>query len=185
MASGTNDGSRRDWRSELHGAAGQYHEHEQIAHEEEVSFAIERACESPIERMLIARLAFIRVYGRAPIVFGLIRPSTPLLYDAPPDLSLLTLQYPIEDYRVDAALWFRDYGGALVGIVVEADGHEYHERTKRQAARDRSRDRALTTAGYHVMRFTGSEIYSATRQCAQQVEGLAERIIKDSARRDF
>lgn len=44
-------------------------------------------------------------------------------------------------------------------IVVECDGHEFHEKTKEQAERDKSRDRALTTSGWRVLRFTGREIW--------------------------
>lgn len=32
-------------------------------------------------------------------------------------------------------------------VVVECDGHEFHERTKAQAARDRERDRGLQGIG--------------------------------------
>ncbi len=48
-------------------------------------------------------------------------------------------------------------------FAVEADGHDYHERTKEQAKHDRERDRALTRAGYTVMRFTGSEIFQSVK----------------------
>lgn len=45
--------------------------------------------------------------------------------------------------------------GACFSAVIECDGHEFHERTKRQAARDRSRDRAIQAFGYRIFRFTG------------------------------
>lgn len=54
-------------------------------------------------------------------------------------------------------------------FVVECDGHDFHERTKGQAARDRSRDRALQGFGATVLRFTGSEIVSDPRGCAGEV----------------
>lgn len=54
-------------------------------------------------------------------------------------------------------------------IVVECDGHAFHERTKEQAARDRSRDRALQERGFVVYRFTGSEIYRDPGRCAKEV----------------
>jgi very-short-patch-repair endonuclease len=47
----------------------------------------------------------------------------------------------------------------ISALIVEVDGHEFHERTKEQAQRDRERDRILVQAGYTVFRFTGSEIY--------------------------
>lgn len=57
-------------------------------------------------------------------------------------------------------------------VVVECDGHEFHERTKQQAARDRARDRAMSAAGLIVMRFTGSEIHADADACASEVMGL-------------
>ncbi|MBE7157819.1 MAG: DUF559 domain-containing protein [Rhodospirillales bacterium] len=54
-------------------------------------------------------------------------------------------------------------------LVVECDGHEFHERTKEQAARDKQRDRFLFNAEYPVMRFTGSEIVAGPLRCAQSI----------------
>lgn len=54
-------------------------------------------------------------------------------------------------------------------LVVECDGHDFHERTSEQAARDKSRDRVLLNFGYPVMRFTGSEIVAGPLKCAAQV----------------
>ena len=45
-------------------------------------------------------------------------------------------------------------------IAVECDGHEFHEKTKQQAARDKARDRD---------RFTGSEIWKDPGACADEV----------------
>lgn len=67
--------------------------------------------------------------------------------------------------RVDVYL----YGGySEKALAVELDGHEWHERTKEQAERDKSRDRALLEAGIPVMRFTGSEINRDPHDCARQ-----------------
>ena len=60
----------------------------------------------------------------------------------------------------------------LSPIVVELDGHDFHERTKEQAKRDKSRDRAMTALGWRVLRFTGSEIVRDVRACVDEVEGL-------------
>ena len=57
-------------------------------------------------------------------------------------------------------------------LVVEVDGHEFHERTRFQAARDRQRDRAMIAEGFRVIRFTGQEVYRAAEACAQEVAQL-------------
>ena len=54
-------------------------------------------------------------------------------------------------------------------LVVECDGHAFHEKTALQAKRDKSRDRDLLSGGQPVMRFTGSEIYRTPLTCAMQV----------------
>jgi len=58
-------------------------------------------------------------------------------------------------------------------IAVECDGHDYHERTREQAERDRSRDRELQKSGWVVMRFTGREIHRDPLLIAKQVEEMA------------
>jgi hypothetical protein len=54
-------------------------------------------------------------------------------------------------------------------LIVECDGHDFHERTKAQAKRDRSRDRKWQQQGVPVFRFTGSEIWTDPLECARQV----------------
>ncbi|MBA2502348.1 MAG: DUF559 domain-containing protein [Pyrinomonadaceae bacterium] len=54
-------------------------------------------------------------------------------------------------------------------IIVECDGHDFHEKTKVQAAHDKRRDRILQSLGYKVFRFTGSEIHNNAISCALEV----------------
>lgn len=54
-------------------------------------------------------------------------------------------------------------------LAIEADGHEFHERTKQQAAADRERDRRLVRCGYTIIRFTGSEIHADPCGCAHEI----------------
>lgn len=75
-------------------------------------------------------------------------------------------QVQVGSYRVDFLLRGQE---KIKGIVIECDGHDFHERTKEQAARDRSRDRDLTLSGYRVLRFTGAEIWKSAWTCAEQV----------------
>lgn len=77
-------------------------------------------------------------------------------------------QKHIGDYRADFLLTMWG-GNRPVCLVIECDGHDFHERTKEQAARDRSRDRQMTLSGYKVLRFTGSEIFRDPMKCAEQV----------------
>jgi len=53
-------------------------------------------------------------------------------------------------------------------LVVEIDGHKAHK-SKQQREHDYRRDRALERAGWHVMRFTGTEVYHEAGRCALEV----------------
>lgn len=61
---------------------------------------------------------------------------------------------------------FCDWIGGLK-IVIECDGHNFHQKTKKQVAYDNERQLALQTAGYDVIRFSGSQIYKDPIGCAE------------------
>ncbi len=84
------------------------------------------------------------------------------------ELSIVA-QAPIERYRADFIVSVIDDDKKLHSMVVECDGHDFHERTKEQARHDRARDRRLQELGFIVFRFTGSEIYSDPVKCALSV----------------
>ena len=77
-------------------------------------------------------------------------------------------QKVIESRRVDF-LVHSEYETGWRKLIVECDGHDFHERTKEQAARDRSKDREATLAGVETFRFTGSEIWRDPLGCASQI----------------
>lgn len=54
-------------------------------------------------------------------------------------------------------------------LIVECDGHDWHEKTKEQAARDKKRDRYFVKNGYRVIRFTGSEIWNKPHEVLKEV----------------
>lgn len=87
----------------------------------------------------------------------------------PKTVFLFETQAQIENYRVDFAFYQRGEQGEVRTLIVECDGHDFHERTKEQAIADRSRDRRLQELGYTVYRFTGSEIYNDPMKCAEQI----------------
>jgi hypothetical protein len=60
-------------------------------------------------------------------------------------------------------------------LIVECDGHDFHERTKEQVAKDRARDRSAVLEGIEVFRFTGSELWRDPIGCANQVIDWATR----------
>ncbi len=54
-------------------------------------------------------------------------------------------------------------------LLVECDGHDFHEKTKEQAALDKGKDRQASIDGYSTFRFTGSEIWKDPIGCALQI----------------
>lgn len=83
----------------------------------------------------------------------------------------------IKDKTDDGCFWIHRASEIFARLVVEVDGHEFHERTKEQAARDKSRDRYLTSNGYTIFRFTGSEVYRKPDQMAAETEKYIAEIM--------
>jgi hypothetical protein len=80
-------------------------------------------------------------------------------------------------YRVDLALLLADRkAGRRAFVVVELDGHDFHDRTKEQAERDRRRDRNLQALGWRVARFTGSQAHRGLVDVVEEILGFAEQV---------
>lgn len=137
---------------------------------------LEPACESPIEMVFAAGLIVVGEEegpGGGSLFWDLkiIPRDTFDKLDAPtPGCCYFTAQYVIGDYRVDFLLKF--WRG--VTVVVECDGHDWHERTPEQAERDKSRDRFLQAQGHLVFRFTGREIWRDPVRCAREAFAAAQ-----------
>lgn len=110
--------------------------------------SIEKRIESPIERIAFLHLACM---------------SRDLFQ---PYELVISPQIVIRPYRVDFLIrhWDTD-----TIIVVECDGHEFHEKTKKQAADDKKRDRFLTKLGYVLLRYTGSQICNNPDEICEDV----------------
>lgn len=61
---------------------------------------------------------------------------------------------------------------ATAKVAVELDGHDFHERTKEQAIRDKSRDRELQMLGWKAVRFTGAEVWRDPERCCFEIAEL-------------
>lgn len=143
---------------------------------------VEPRCESEIEKMMAAALVTqpliingVMLYSQAivnMVSVGRWKEALPSLVSA----SLMKrgayifLQQPIGNYRADfVVVGVRSLESKPIAIVVECDGHDFHERTKQQAVRDKRRDRSMIAQGYRVFRFAGSEIWKNPVACAVEV----------------
>lgn len=71
----------------------------------------------------------------------------------------LDAQQKIGKYRVDFVLSQFDCGPPDdVRIVIELDGHAFHDKDKHQRAYEKARDRFLVRQGYKVLHYTGAEV---------------------------
>lgn len=160
--------------------------------EQNIVHKIKQHTESPIEAMLAAQLTSpFAVYVDVPVVldapihvhqlrtriealFQVYRPVG-FLGQQPSDRRMIMIfpQAEVNEFRVDflvAGGYVPEAGGIIsTSVVVECDGHEFHERTKEQAAKDRARDRKLQRYGWDVLRFTGSEIWADPSKCATEI----------------
>ena len=136
-----------------------------------------RGCpESPGESRLLAAFLASGAFQRARCPSELIAATSALGH-------LLT-QVPVvvggARYRLDFAvvspcgrLW----------LAVEIDGHEAHT-GREQVRRDRQRERALTAAGWRVLRFTGSEVANDAAACVGEVVGMLQAVRATAKRRE-
>lgn len=78
-------------------------------------------------------------------------------------------------YRADFYVCFDNVDESMdaitdsVKLIIECDGHNFHEKTKAQVRRDNERDFDLKKAGYEVLHFSGSQIYNDPYKCADDV----------------
>ena len=127
-------------------------------------------CESPIEVLLAAGVHALADLREIKVSVGKRTPEQIVEIGYKGEIVYLVPQVQIGAFRVDfVAYAWSPFALKFFKLVVECDGHDFHERTKEQAAKDRSRDRALQDAGYAGYRFTGSEIYRDLFKCADQV----------------
>ncbi len=122
-----------------------------------------KKCASPIEELLLCSIAqqFPWFEWNANL-----DPGAPIAWSHERRCAIYA-QHRVDRWRLDFAIIHRDFR-----MCVECDGHDYHERTKAQAERDRSRDRHLTADGWKVLRFTGSEIWRDPRDRGRELLNL-------------
>lgn len=139
---------------------------------EEEFLTLATYCESPIEELMLAALfADHRVQQFDMIFMGRFEPAD---RHTRGETIYVYQQAKIGPYRADFLI--HDCScpievAAPRWMIVECDGHDFHERTKEQARRDKQRDRYFQSHGYKVLRFTGSEIFADPEAVAQEVIG--------------
>lgn len=65
-------------------------------------------------------------------------------------------QYQVENYRADYFMSVNRINS--INIIVELDGHRFHEMSEKQRRYEKKRDRFFQKRGFRVFRFTGAEV---------------------------
>jgi very-short-patch-repair endonuclease len=158
------------------------HQKEKLEEELQDLFDLLKVCESPLEQMLL--LEFADVFDAKPRGAVEERHLRGLLIFPNVDrFSIAIRQQHVvsthrKSYRADFCITVEDWNwkegkhDQLVKMIVEVDGHDFHEKTKEQAQRDKSRDRHMTADGYMVLRFTGREVFRDTSEVASEIESI-------------
>lgn len=116
----------------------------------------DRHIESPIEKMMFLHLWYLQTF-----------------YFQGEEI-VIDRQVQEGPYRIDFVVRHR-----RVKVGIECDGHEFHEKTKQQAARDKKRDRFLMSRGYRMIRFTGSEIHNGSADIIKEVYDIITNTVID------
>lgn len=167
---------------------------EAVHHAEWGAIQLMQIVDSPIERRLLLALVSprdirdenqIMLPGRVKVIApraGLVAGFTEVNFVGYEDNNsalLIELQKPVGKYRADFVLTWSGTDchdttiiDASASLCVEADGHDFHQKTKQQAAHDKKRDRFFTQQGLTVVRFTGSEIHKSAIRCASEARRL-------------
>ncbi len=159
-----------------------------------------RLCESPMEQIFLFHILNYQPYRFEDCHVGLdIATERPVLVCRPRDSDLhqfnvkIIVQHELSrenkkgKYRTDFLFEvFRDaeikaeneqgfieiekMAEIVARIILEVDGHDFHEKTKEQAIRDKSRDRFMTKKGFPIFRFTGSEVFNQPHEIAKEID---------------
>lgn len=150
-------------------------------------------CDSAIKHKRLEDLMFIYICGldysecKSPIevvfnfAFDLVKFSEGYIgFDLSPQYEI---QCKTKTYYADFAFLTSDIEEIIeiqnpdFKLVIECDGHEFHEKTKEQVAKDNEREYDLKMQGYDVLRFSGSQIYNKPFICAAQtIEYIKKKI---------
>jgi very-short-patch-repair endonuclease len=121
----------------------------------------ESLCETPIEVKFARELANSSDFGVSAVlpdereICGLRKCLIP--------------QLPVETYRVDIAVLFRNTNEDLVKVAIECDGHKYHSGPENRA-RDTARDAWFVSHGWRVWRYAGWDIHHHLYECIEEAE---------------
>lgn len=115
-------------------------------------------CKSPIEQIFNFAYDIVICNEGFPI--------NELLYLFPQTEIVANGNRYIADFLLDTDRIGGIYREHSLKLVIECDGHEFHEKTKAQVEKNNKRNFDLQLEGYEVLHFSGSQIYKDPLKCA-------------------
>lgn len=145
------------------------------AHAQEIAFNAVSAyddlaayCESPIERLLLAPLMFIKPQCLAP------------RYEGPADMereARLYAQYPVGGRRLDFAYIVAPIGESWeIRLGIECDGHEFHASVEQRANDNLRGVEIMAEDGFNLIRFSGAQIHADPWGCAKRAADAVDGV---------
>lgn len=127
---------------------------------------LQKICESPIELLLGAHLLWgSDTYGKTEFRLPWNTSAWPV------SGTVVGAQVPVGEYRTDFLFRCCSHEDFRI-LVVECDGHDFHEKTKQQASRDKRRDRWFLSNGIRVLRYSGSDIWRDPAEVESEISGF-------------
>lgn len=117
-------------------------------------------CKSPIEKILCMAL---NTY-----LFG-----SDFEFECQKEIHTKSGKHYFADFAI--LLYEEKLDDSKIVVLVECDGHEFHEKTKAQVKSRNERDYDLKMDGYDILHFSGSQIYEDPFACAKEIYDYCEK----------
>ena len=116
-------------------------------------------CTSPIEKILFLAFRLVEIVRSS----ELCEKSVAIIVTPQYEIDTGKKRY-YADFYINIESYIED-----VGVIVECDGQEFHQKTKKQVEHDNEREYEIKKCGYDILRFSGSQIYNNPFKCANDI----------------
>lgn len=134
---------------------------------------------SPIEQIFFAQWYFSNIsYGGFPYLtpqYKVGKFKTDFYVDVVGYFVNSTIPYTTEELNIISS--------TVPKRIVELDGHDFHEKTKAQVEYDKKRERFITSQGYIIHRFAGTEIVRNPFACVFEILQQSRKDLEQAIRR--
>lgn len=111
-------------------------------------------CESPIE-IILAIALYIKTNGE-------------LYFESQVEITTDEKKY-YADFGIFGDGFTNDFIKEDFKLIIECDGYEFHQKTKKQVEYDNKREYDIKMLGYDILRFSGTEIYNDVDSCVNKI----------------